>query len=425
MNRLLDRAIPHIQKHRRLLVTVGIVALVVWMLAQIPSIAQNRLQDGLQKAGFTHAFIKTTELKSNAIIAHDVKLDSYGFDTIATLKADIDWFSFFFGGNIKSLELTGLAVSRETGSLSTLSQNLFKNLKDIRQSRIVLNQAVIDLSTPIGDLRVNIDGVLAPADDGKSQKLKARITAKQYQLSFASDWSGTIYDDGRFDITGDVVDGRVNAGPFRIARVNGWISVQVTGSDFRVQSQIDSGSGTLFDLPLQGTSLIADAGTAQADIMFRTGISAVPDALITADYTGTALKSTFHAVMKGQSLSRLLTHIESVRKDGRAAPAILRDIEEFELDAIYLPERRFAQGPLPFSLAFENNGQKSINGNFLIYPDNMDVRGSIETTPAMAQALKNYFVIAPGKIEGNFIRLDGNVGLLFQKENATDFVLPE
>ena len=105
--------------------------------------------------------------------------------------------------------------------------------------------------------------------------------------------------------------------------------------------------------------------------------------------------------------------IAAERTHNKAIPPVLKSDKSFRVQAAYLADRRFASGPLPFSLEAVRGEEKIMFGNFLIYPDVMDIRGSAEVDPALAGGIASFFDINADHMDRNFIRLDSNLAPMF------------
>jgi hypothetical protein len=210
------------------------------------------------------------------------------------------------------------------------------------------------------------------------------------------------------DLAGNVLDGRLNLGPLRLSRFNGWIGVSVDESGYRMQSQLQAGSATFMDVPLQNVSIVNDSSSRQDDVIIRSGISGMPDILFTADMKRTDKEQFFSAVLKGKNLGGLLDHIDEVTKNDKVLGDTLLNLRAFEIIATLQPEKRFVGGPFPFGVTLRADGQSILDGNILFYPDTFDVRGSLETKQPMTRAFQDYFKIPSHNIVQNYIRLDGD-----------------
>src|SRR5690606_3288099 len=75
-----------------------------------------------------------------------------------------------------------------------------------------------DFATPYGDLRLESTINLEAANDEGKRAITSIVKARQYQLSFDTRWSGTIGPNEEINLDADILDGRLNIGPARLAR---------------------------------------------------------------------------------------------------------------------------------------------------------------------------------------------------------------
>jgi hypothetical protein len=167
------------------------------------------------------------------------------------------------------------------------------------------------------------------------------------------------------------------------------------------------------DVPLQNLSLVNEHKDGKSSGIFRSGISGMPDVLFTADMARSDGNDFFTAILAGKNLGSLLDYIEEATGHKKIIRDALVDAGPFQFTTKFEAEKRFVGGPLPFSVTLNTKGQKTVDGNILLYPDTLDVRGSLETNTEMAQALQDYFKIPSTNMRQNFIRLDGDAKRFF------------
>lgn len=393
---------------------LGLVLAVMYMvMVHIPAAARTKVQSLITAAGFSRADIGSFSIGPGSIEARDIKLDNYGFDEIKRLSADIGWVSFLTGGTFQSLEIDGLHIARQPGEINVAGSKALQALLNLPDYRVELKNGIIDLGTPFGDLRFFLEASVNGDEAAKTRTLKARITADQYQLGFSSDWTGQVRDDGQLELSATVLDGRAHAGPLRVSRFNGWIGATLSSAGYSAQSQMEAGSATFMDVPLQNITVVNDHRPAEGNMVIRTGISGIPDVLFAADLVRSAQGQAFSAVLKGNNLGGLLDHIEEVTGHNKNLQDELSQIRAFEFTTRFQPERRFVGGPLPFEIILKADSERLISGNALFYPDTLEMRGSLETDGAITAALKEYFKIPSASINQNFIRLDSSMKRFF------------
>lgn len=377
---------------------------------QIPLMGQERLTQKLEEAGFRDVTISDISYDMGGLRAQDVLLDAHGFDKIAEINARFSWLSFLTGGKVDEVKISGLSVSRNSEETPLILQKFLQNLTHVFESRLVIENGTLDLSTHFGDLRFTLNATVEPQSDvGEPQKIIASIRADQFQLGFISNWTGTLSPDGALNMSADVTDGKLHFGPLEITRYSGWISLDAGDNGFSIQSQIDAGGASVFKVPMQDISLVTDIAGKENTVLFRSSMAGLSDVTLTSDWTrGQDKKNQFYVTLKGADMQAFFERIAAERKD-KTIPDALKRNTPFQVQATYQADRRFASGPLPFSLEGKRGDEKMIFGNFLIYPDQMDLRGSAEIDPAISKAVAKFFDINADHIDRNFIRLDGDL----------------
>lgn len=407
--------LPDFSNRPYLLPILGIAAtlIVIALLIQIPTLAKSRLTQSLVDAGFKNAEVGTISIRPSMVIAQDVKLDQYGFDGIAALGADINWLSFLFGGKIGGLTIEGVSLGRDAANIGPGVRQLLSTLLNLPYYRIRIANFTLDVTTDFGEIRLTGDALVNTDNDAAERDIKINLKAEQYQLGFESEWQGALKNNGELDLTASVEGGRLNAGPLRISRFNGWIGATASAGKYEWQSQMEAGAATFMDVPLQKLSMVNEYKNGTSSGIFRSGVAGLNDVLFTADLTKAENADNFTAILSGKNLGNFLDYIEETTGQKKVIQNQLIESGAFSLTTKFEPEKRFVGGPLPFSIALSTDNKETLGGNLLFYPDTLDVRGSLETAPGMAQALQDYFKIPSANIKQNFIRLDGDARRFF------------
>lgn len=395
---------------------IAIAALGVFTFMKAPGIAQARLEQALHRAGFPDAKVGDITLSPAKITAANITLDKSGYDQIKTIEAAASLPAFFFTGNISGLKIDGARIARTQETSNIALQKLALQIADLPAYRITISNARLDLGTTYGELSIMGDAQINADENPASRDIKARVRTDQYQLGFDSTWEGILGADGMLDMTGSLTDGRMNAGPLRISRFSGWSALTLGKNGYTLQSQMDAGSAAFMGLPLQNLSMAYELGAANKSAILRAGISGLPDMHFSFDYLANKDKNMLSAVLSGDNLANFLDFIEVQTGRKKELNAPLVDAGAFTLRGDFQPDRRFTGGPLPFEVALTADGKKSLGGNILFYPATMEARGTLETDPKMADALKNYFKIPPANMSKNSIRVDGSVKSLLQSK---------
>jgi hypothetical protein len=411
----LRKLVPDFLNRPYALPLAGIVAtlLVIVLLIQIPAVARARLAENLAGAGFKNAQIGSVSIRPSMVLAEGIKLDQYGFDEIKALSADINWVAFLATGKINGLTIQGVKLGRDATNIGPGSRQLLNTLLSLPHYRIRLTDLTLDITTDFGEIRLIAEAQVNSDDKPGERDIKAHIKAEQYQLVFDSFWEGVLRDNGQLDLTAAIEGGRLNAGPLRVSRFNGWAGAAAKDGQYEWQSQMEAGSASFMDVPLQKLSLVSAYSGGKTSVIFRSGVSGMSDILFTADLAKSDEADIFTANLSGKHLGSFLDYVEESTGRKKIIRDALLNAGEFSMVTRFEAEKRFVGGPLPFSLTLATDGAQSVEGNILFYPDTLDVRGSLETSTAMAQALQDYFKIPAANMRQNFIRLDGDARHFF------------
>ncbi len=404
-----------------LLALIGLVFTGLYLImVQAPRSAAAHVESLLRGAGFSDATIGDMTLRPSGFAAKDIHLDREGYDRIGELKADLSWPVFLTTGKIGQMAVRDVNIIRTSETLAASGRQLVDALMHLPSYRLTLGNVVIDLGTQYGDLRLTAEAAVNSDSNPEDRDIKARIIAAQYQLGFDSNWEGALRRDGTLELAAKLEGGRLNFGPLQISRFNGWMGLDIAGTDYSFQSQMEAGGAKFFDIPLQNVTLVNDHRAKTASVIARAGISGMKDVLFTADYSREGDNPAFIAALKGDGLGSLLDYVEESTGQPKTLRPALEQAGRFNGTLTYQPERGFVGGPLPFSVGMTVEDGNMLNGTLLFYPENFDVRGSLETDADMVGALKDYFKIPSSSIRQNFIRLDGNSRRLLRFEEKKD-----
>lgn len=403
---------------RKKAVLAGALLFVLILALQIPNMAKSRLQSMLVNTGFKHVTVDRVSIGLQGFSSRDIKLDEYNMDEIKNFDVRLNWLSYLLTDNISEIRVSGVRISREADSLSSSARQLMENLLHLPNYKIHLSDVTIDLNSFLGVIRMNLEAAINQESkkNPKTRDIKARVIAAQYQLGFDSTWEGTLDEDGHLDIAGTIVDGRLRVGPLRISRFNGWTALGTDQKGFTLQNQMEAGSATFMNVPLQNITLVDDMNMDHHNMIVRAGLSGTPDVLFSMDIMRDEKQQGMTAILKGRNFGNFLNHVKKSVNSSKSIHTSLLDINDFKFSCNFDPEKRFVGGPLPFSIKFMDNDEKIMDGNVLFYPDTFDVRGSLETDTDTALGLQEFFKIPSENMKQNFIRLDGSAKRFFKSE---------
>lgn len=377
----------------------------------VPHLARGKIENYLTAAGYRPHSIGEVIVRPPYILASNIQLDKDGFNTVGLLRAKIADPSLM----PVEVRIDDLRTATTVETLASVFRLIGAFQKSLPAGAVTIEKMVSDFATPYGDLRLETTLTLeAPRPDG-ARSIVAIVRARQYQLSFDTRWSGTLGPGEAMNLDAQILDGRFNMGPARLSRLSGWFTWNApAGGIASLAGQIDAGSGTLFDLPLQDMALTIGGTTQDTDILFRTGLSGTDTMRLSMDTKITSRGTSYDAVLDLKDTDLFFAHVQTLQP--KTVPDDLRLLGPLRVYFDYREDRRFTGGPLPFELRAVSNDKNIARGNILIYPDTLELRGSAEMEEKLAIALQQYLGIAPDKRIGGALRLDGDIRRLMEKE---------
>lgn len=383
-----------------------------WMYV-VPSFARGKIETFLVGVGYRPHAIGDVIVQPPYIMASNIQLDRDGFDTIDLLRVKVADASL----TPVEIHIDNLRTASTVESPAAIFRLIGAFQQTLPAARITIDGMVSDFATDHGDIRLETTLAIDSADDKGDRILRAVVKARQYQLSFDTRWAGTINAAGAMMLDAEILDGRLNIGPARLSRLVGWFNWNGQSSDVPTLSgQIDIGSGTLFNMPLQNISLTAGGTTEETDILFRTGLSGTSSMMLSMDTKLSPTGNSYDAVLDIKNADTFFTHVQTLNP--KAVPDALRQLGSTQVYLDYREDRRFTGGPLPFELRAIADEKRATTGNILIYPDTLELRGSAQMEEPLAIAVQQYFGIATDKRTGGALRLDGSIKDLFAPEGS-------
>lgn len=388
-----------------------IVSVAVVMLSQTWLIDQSnqKILQTLHDAGIKAHSIGETSLGLGAVEFRDIQFGEEGFGHIESIMQYRNWFKSFFSQSSDSTEFSKITINALPDDFSIFAlpravnelQNGIMTLNDLN-----VNIAEFNISTKIGDLR--IESKLSSQNTENGQKSIQSVTwAQQYQLGFQLPLSGIIQPDGSYVFESAFNDGKFNTGPIRLSRMNGWMSLQGEQGVLNTAAlQLDIGSADAFHLPLQNINAAYSQSTKTANALLRGNITGLPDTKIALDYNKTpeSEQGTLFIDLPSKEdakgfWSRLLEKTEK-------SEALLSRLNKsgLSLSLTYQPDRRFAAGPIPFSVLIKDlsgdTDRPILQGNILIYTDSLTVKGSLFGDSGAIRDIQTLFDIPNERNEG-------------------------
>ncbi len=390
-----------------------VVTLCFFYIAAIPNSIKSNIEKSLNDLGFKNILIKEISLGADNFTASDIYLDSYGLDTLKSIKVDLNWISYLTADKIKSIQIDGAYITRDIKKSPMSLPSIIKNLEKPQSHRIEFTNLNYTILTQFGDLRVTGNATITPQDDGYD--IKASLSSTQHQMGFESSWHGKMSDNKDLDLFVEIFDGRINMGSLKISRTNGWMSLSNNTQGIMAQMSLNAGSAFLENTPLQNLSLQSQATKGDYIFSIRSGISGFPSTLLAIDFLKEKDVLNSSLLFETKNLYDVLNLF--LKEKNKSIPDKIKSIKDFRINAVLKPELRFKGGPMPYDISAQIDDTKPMNGNILIYLDDQSVRGSLGINPEYTKVFKSLFNIKDDDISNDYLRIDKSFKDLIQNKN--------
>jgi len=413
-----------------LIILVIIAALIGLALFMTPQFIEKRTVSTLTQLGFSNVEIaKSAPSLDNAKPAfhlHDVSFDGGTIDkiTLSALPTAIIGASA-----IDEMQIHGFKATTQTAYSYALIRRLSKLYQGFQVSkasgdigsflpakRIVFDDAVITYK----DLQFTLNAN-ARQDDDNNIRLGGTLESSADDLSFKAGFKAILDQTGTLSVDADVSDMNAAHSAAQITRGAGWLHGAITEDAesktprLSFSGQIDAGSGAVFGVPLKNVSLLVGTQGDQHTLITRAQAAGYDGAqlLIDGAYGGNSSAIDFSSKLIMDDVGAFMDHIKTIKPT--LSPRLsgannLSGLTQSEVRIDYKPERRFAGGPFPFTIqAMSASAYDVLDGTFLIYPSDLTIRGNAQTGAAYTDDFQVLFNIAPDKVSGTSIRLDGSL----------------
>lgn len=366
--------------------------------------AEKNVEIILTDFGFETADVKKSQFTLTGMTFDLIQLDEEGFSTIKNLKVTLFWPTYFMTRSIDKIEIESLEIS----ALPREFKN-FININFGTPPADFINIQNITLDIAIADKALHFKGALnISKQEGGQYNIVGNMNAAQPEISFDGKISGALdTQTPKFNLDGEIEEFNITSTPLTINRGNGWLSYQ-SNTQKNISAQMDAGSGSVFNIPAKNLSLIIGQTGLTYPILFRANAAGMDGVKLTSDliYAADHAQRNFDATLQIENMDKFL---EGLKLQNVIAQKPNTDIKKLESRFVYVPEKRFAGGPLPFDLSINTKLLGDLNGTFLIYPDSLDMRGTASGSGEVMNLLQTLFPIPDKNMNGNTMRLDGNL----------------
>lgn len=395
---------------------VGIIALAasVYFVA-IPK-AEEMFLTQMKEMGFETVSVSKTTPHLTGMRFDDISLDGEGFNKIEHVEISTFWPLFLIRRNVDRLEFNMVELMFSDEDIQhhmpvQYIQNFSNLVRELPVSHLSLKNII--LSVPInGEVyRFLITGVASQTSDEKTDVFFL-IEAIQKNLRFKGNISGVITDTGeKYDV---VLSDLFMSIPFvKFSRADGWVSYSSNQETEVFGGQLMAGSGVVFDLPIQDVQLNFGKHNNYVPVVVRARSSGSDSAriMIDAQFSHDMERQKLEAHLAVDNRREFIQFLEAYGQDEATLINWLTSgSSDFQTSFEYLPDRRFPGGPYPVQLeTLEQNGNIPMNGTILLYPETLDLRGTITGDDNALTFLRTLLRLPMSFHADQSLRLDGSL----------------
>ncbi len=308
-------------------VKVGIIAallLLAGTLVHTLPTGSSRLTETMKAGGFTLSQHEDINTRPGKVTLNGISLDTDGFSMIGKLEATGNPF-FPLTGTPKRLDISNMQITGEWNeelglSFAGWSLPHGDTASWSKIERIVLGKSIIDLDTPAGALRLELEGESARHPERPDQQIfNFHLSGTQHQLILDSQIKGTWSAAQGLTLENEIREARINTKNITASRVTGWITLETQSDNSLVPTlsgQMQAGQFARDNLKLGNVSLTLD------------GPLTAPHALINAQINGYESASLLLELQAKDDGTHILANIET-----RTLDDLLSILAEFRTQA--------------------------------------------------------------------------------------------
>lgn len=360
----------------------------------LPNI-NTQIEKSLERAGFTN--IETQGLKFSA--------DGFAYEKIKTnhftaynFKASLKWPTYFFSHKINLIAVQKVSLKKDQLSQNFISTQHLADIKKLPEINIP------DLTLPL-TANTTISSSLIKNDNGIFGSLNTDLA----NLKLNGKWSVLWDDNDNITIDWDAQNISIAHDLIGLNRGNGWAEILIKDDPY-FNLQLESGSGSILKAPLNNIRLVVGNEGPNHHLIFRSTASGTPDINLSSDIKwGENFKiDSGVTTLTMNSLDSFTAYLKNNHLFDKSEQS-LDQFNNIEINISYLSERRFANGPHPFEIKITSDKKQVLLGNFLIYPNTLEVRGTLNGAPQILSLIMQIVPLQHDRLDKNNIRLDGRL----------------
>lgn len=407
------------------IILIPLILLALLWLIVTPYAVNKKFEKHLSDMGFKGAVIGKIDVQMGRVTARSIQLDDDAKTRIKTISIGASPISILLGHHINGVLIDGLTTQLEfkdiRSSIQDSSPPSFLKLINVPAENIEIKN--FSMMIPAEKSAQNITGhIHLQATNESDVKTITGVLKNTSQISsLSTSLKGKMDTNANGVLNFDILDTDVNTAFFSINRANGWVIYKKeSNSKIELSGQIDADSGSVLRTSAQNMSVILGKTNnveSTLNLMIRAQAATVKDVNISTDihFSNIDQKVTFaQSVLSANDFGRFLDYIKKSHSAVALDLPALSTLKDTNISIRYLAEKRFADGPLPFDLKVISSKENIMMGTFLVYPDDLQVRGSAETSPTITDDIKSLLSLSEDQVSDNVVRLDGTIkGALF------------
>jgi hypothetical protein len=308
---------------------VFIAAFCVGGIALFYTSGTSRINDALNTAGFDMSRSESSAIRPGKVVLRGISLDSDGFSMVGEMTAHGNPLFPLIGNpsriTLNDLQLTGewneeLGLSFAGWSLPPRNIRALANL-----DRVIVNDSIVDLDTPVGALRFQFKGEAARSPDNEDlYYLSANLGGKQHQITLDTRFKGQWERGKDFMLEGEIREGRINTNTLNASRLSGWLSYEQKADNPvpALSGQLQIGQFIHGDMKLNNVALTLDGDLTRPHAILNAEMVGYEGSSLLIEAQGQTEGLHILATVESPSLDKLLSILGELRKQAESAPLL-------------------------------------------------------------------------------------------------------
>lgn len=381
----------------------------------LPGYIQDQAETQLSNFNYKNPIIGSTDISFNKIVFKNITLKrGHSIKEMTVTGSPLSLLGF---SNVETVHINGLNFNENASHiLNTLREN--KELQfssPLPANKITISNSFIHFPLKSEKLSIGLSGNLTKNTENKNTDISLKLNSESETVKFDVLIEGTRNDQKEISINAAINSLNLSYKLASIYRATGWLNItQSKGKKLSITGQLDAGSGNITGIPTKNISAIIGNENQNYALILRAHASGTDGVTLLSDisYGGSSSDIDMQTTLNIKNMKSFTGYLEKLKIKTNNMSSF-QNMKEANIEIKYLPERRFIDGPLPFDVTAKDESTNILNGTFLIYPKDMEIRGSAQTNSLYTNGIKELFSIADKKASGETLRLDGSIKDLF------------